>query len=237
MRKSYTLSWIPLVGKQMSKRHNRAGLLYALSPLNVILLVLAYVAQFLYGPLTVWAARLELPAFHEILFIDNIIPYVPVAIVPYLSMYVFVVLALVVFVLRRDRLGLTIYLLACTLVWSVSNWVYVVFPTAIILRPAVPGSDFFGRVVAWFYENHSTYGAFISGHNSSAALAASGFASMRTRFTPMAVLWAASICISTWLVKQHYVLDSVGSVTFALAVYWVCSGVLQQIAKGDASLT
>jgi len=225
------------------RKPNRLGPLHALSLLNLMLLVVWYVSQFLYGPLTAWAERLRLPAFHEVLFIDRTIPYVAVAIVPYLSMYVFVVFTMLVLILRRDRLGLTIFLLACTFTWLVSDWVYVVFPTSDILRPAITGSDIFGRAVAWFYANDSTYGTFISGHNSSAALGASAFVSMRTksrllqRFKPIGVLWAASICISTWLVKQHYVLDSAGSVTFAIAVFWVCNRVLRQIAEGKGSLT
>ena len=193
-----------------------------MSLVNVVLSVVAYIQQALYTPLNV--PRPD--AFAELLPLDRAIPFVPAFIVPYLSMYLLVGLTYLLHVVRRDQHRLSVFLLAAVLLWSVSNYVYGTWPTVNVIRPAVTGGGPLEELVRRTYAALAPYNTFPSGHNASAALAAVAVWRLRSRLAVLWIPWAAAVCLSTLLVRQHYLLDVAGSAPLAIACYLLCEAAL-----------
>jgi len=195
-----------------------------MSPVNVILSVIAYIQQYLYTPLNVQRQD----AYAEILPLDRLIPLVPVFIIPYLSMYLLVILTYLIHVAKRDQHRLSIFLLAAILLWSISNYVYGVWPTVNIIRPDVQGDGTLEGLVRRMYATLSPYNTFPSGHNASAALSAFAMWRINSRLAYVWIPWAVLICLSTLLVRQHYILDVAGSIPLAIGCYVACERALRR---------
>lgn len=194
----------------------------ALTPLNCILLFVALVTANLYTPLAGWAERLQLaPAFDEGLAIDRALPLVPQLAPVYLSLYAIVLVTVLAYIVRRDGRGLTVFLLAMTVFASASDLFFWLAPTAFTIHPLSPGAGFFGELTRWTWGVTGAYGAFPSGHNGLAALCAVAFFVMGGRWKWAMLVWAAAICVSTWLLKEHYVLDTAGSVPLAIGCFYL----------------
>jgi len=206
------------------------GRWFALTPLNLVLAGVMLIQLFLYKPLTGWAAQLSIEPLIEALPIDYQLPFVPEMIIPYLSMYVLLGFTVVVLVFRQDRFGLSAYLLGLVIYLSVSNLLYWLMPNADVLHPADAdlGTGLFSDLVRESYGGLPPYGTFPSGHNGIAGLAAVTWLYMRTRWAWVGVIWGATICVSTWLVKQHYVLDTLSSVPLAVVSYLVARSALRR---------
>lgn len=192
--------------------------------LNILLTIVAYIQQYLYKPLNVPHPR----EFVEITGLDRIIPFVPVFILPYLSMYFFVLLTFFILVFRRNQKNLSVFLLAAIITWSISNYIYAAWPTQNIIRPDITGTDLFSALVKRMYDSLGVYNTFPSGHNASAALAAFTAWRLKWKLAWLWIVWGALICLSTLLVRQHYLLDVIGSVPLAIVSYLAAERALRQ---------
>ena len=194
----------------------------SLTPLNFILLFVALVTANLYTPLAGWAERLHLaPAFNEGLGVDRTLPLVPQLAPVYLSLYAIILVTVIAYVARHDGSGLTVFLLGMTVFACVSDLFFWLAPTAFTIRPPSSGAGLFGELTRWTWGTVGAYGAFPSGHNGLAALCAVAFFVMGSRWKWVVLVWAAAICVSTWLLKEHYVLDTVGSVPLAIGCFYL----------------
>jgi membrane-associated phospholipid phosphatase len=94
--------------------------------------------------------------------------------------------------------------------------VYVVFPTFVDRQP-VQGSGFGTNLLRWVYSNDGLYNAFPSGHIYLATITALYY----SRWYPRTgLLWAIILLIvtcSTVFTGQHYILDVIGGLVFAIA--------------------
>jgi membrane-associated phospholipid phosphatase len=146
-------------------------------------------------------------------WIDTFIPLAPVMILPYLSFFILVPFALIVLV--PTHFGTTFLLSIVAGMWAASCvWFFV--PTS-MLRPAVRGHDVFSKMMRAMYRIDGASNNFPSSHVFISLI--SGYFLVQAYPTYAAVLWVWVIIVasSTVFVKQHYLLDVVGGIVWAVA--------------------
>lgn len=151
-----------------------------------------------------WRAPVVLPTTP----IDRLVPFVPGAMPLYLSYFLFV--PLVLFTLR-DEAAFRRTFRATLLAGAATFAIFLVWPT-VLVRPEAGG---------FLYDLVRTLdtGANCcpSQHVTIACIAAWGLRDGRSRWAPLGALWAAAICVSTLLVKQHYAVDVAAGALLAAA--------------------
>jgi membrane-associated phospholipid phosphatase len=146
--------------------------------------------------------------------LDRAVPFCPWAMPLYVSHFLFLPLGLLS--LRGDaafRRTLKALLIAAAL----SDLIFVLVPTT-FARPEASGFlfDAVRRL-----DNGAN--CFPSQHVALAAVVVAGVRSDGRPWAPFAIYWAAAICVSTVLVKQHYALDIAGGLLLA-AFSWRLAG-------------
>ena len=94
--------------------------------------------------------------------------------------------------------------------------VFTVYPTYVDRLP-VQGSGFGTDVLRWVYSNDGLYCAFPSGHIYLATLTALFYSRWYPRFTWFWAIILLAVSCSTLFTGQHYILDVVGGLVFAIA--------------------
>jgi membrane-associated phospholipid phosphatase len=136
-----------------------------------------------------------------------------------MSVYLLLGVTLLIFVRRRNPWPLTVFLLSFTMLWAVAGFVWSVYPSTNVIRPAHLDNSLLQRLVKLNYgPGHNTLP---SGHNMTAWLCAFSLITERIRHAWLFVLWAALISAATLLVRQHYILDVTVSIPAAFGASWL----------------
>lgn len=153
--------------------------------------------------------------------LDDVIPFIPAAVVPYVLWFAWVPLTLL-WLLSRDReqfwqLFLTI---ACGTAFALA--VYAVYPTIQIGRRPLYGSDFFTDLIRFIYSVDTPTNVCPSLHvfvSVVVLLAVCGCTHTTRLYRALHGGMAVSICLSTVLIRQHSCVDVVCGLLLALAAY------------------
>lgn len=168
---------------------------------------------------------------------DAYIPFVPEVVYVYLAYYAWLLIPIPILRNRAEFYG-AVYAFALTQTVAVA--IYLAYPSR-MERPPVPGDDLSAQLVRMIYEVDRGYNILPSLHVAHSVLVALLFASLRPRWFPPVAFFSGLICISTVLVKQHYLLDLPAGVAVAIACYYPTMAYsrrrLQSNASEDAAFT
>ncbi|MCE5192411.1 MAG: phosphatase PAP2 family protein [Candidatus Cryosericum sp.] len=144
---------------------------------------------------------------------DRWVPVIPQFIVPYNWLEPVLYFSLLFFFVFHPKI-FTAFAVAFIALEAISNGVYIVFQTQ-VPRPTnlVPGSSKYVDELLETYKTDNPYNCFPSLHCGLSALAAS-FWWVKRRYWPVAwlmTLFAAVTIIATQVLKQHVIVDTVGS--------------------------
>ncbi|SFA87950.1 MULTISPECIES: phosphatase PAP2 family protein [unclassified Bacillus (in: firmicutes)] len=160
--------------------------------------------------------------------LDSGIPFVPLFILPYIFWYVFIFGYLVYFCFKDKN----VYLKTLTTIVVgelVCFVIYFSFQTT-VPRPQLQGDSIFIDLVALIYANDQPYNCFPSIHVLTTFAIMMGSLHIKRKhvfhklFIPV---MGSSIIISTLFVKQHYLLDMIGSMFLVSFLYGVIFEVYQ----------
>jgi membrane-associated phospholipid phosphatase len=152
--------------------------------------------------------------------LDDLIPFCRWFVLPYYAWYLQIAgtMLWLVFVRRTDRLYLRLTV-SIVLALFLSCLVFVVFPTH-VPRPDLVGDDNLTHLVRLIYQADQPYNCLPSLHVAISGLLALAWRIMGPRrwwFQLSNVLLLILICLSTVLIKQHYLPD----IPSGLAVTWL----------------
>lgn len=145
--------------------------------------------------------------------IDKFIPFLPVFILPYIIWYAFILGYLIYFWYKDVRVYLNT-LSVVVLGELVCFIIYLYFQTT-VPRPVLSGEGVLIDLVRMIYSHDQPYNAFPSIHVLTTFAIVLGYINIKNKdvfhsfFVPV---MGSLIIVSTLFVKQHYVLDVVGSV-------------------------
>lgn len=155
------------------------------------------------------------------IFIDDMIPFNKYFSLPYQFMVIFISIVLLYFAIVDYRYYFK--LLASVLVGMfICFIVFYFFPTT-VLRPTVIGDDFFSKFTRNIYATDNPFDCFPSIHVLSAYLPFL-FVFKYNKSTFMKIytfIGFISITLSTFFVKQHYVLDAIASLILGTILFLV----------------
>lgn len=149
-----------------------------------------------------WRAPFLLP----LTALDRALPFCPWAMPLYVSHFVFLPLGLLSL---RGEAAFARTLKAVLVAAALSDLIFLLAPTT-FARPEAAGFlfDAVRRL-------DTPASCFPSQHVALAALVAAGVRNDGRPWAPLAFVWAAAICVSTVLVKQHYAVDVAGGLVLA----------------------
>lgn len=145
---------------------------------------------------------------------EEYIPFVPGMVLVYLSVYV---LPLIMLMLVPSRFHVRRFVRIFCVAAAVHALFFVILPIQYVLRPdldaqvATPLLD----LVRAIYTVDAPYNNFPSMHVSFAFLSYFCMRFSRPKISPVFLLAAALIAVSTLLVKQHYIIDVAGAIVLA----------------------
>ncbi len=157
---------------------------------------------------------------------DDLIPFCEYFIVPYLFWFFFVAGSVAFFLFWRPKkefyrmtaflfIGMTICLAICTL-----------FPNGQTMRPPVnPEKNIFSKLIVMLYKTDTSTNVFPSIHvfaslGVNLAWWNSDISRKHRWIRPLSTLITVSICLSTVFLKQHSILDGLGAIVLAIALYF-----------------
>lgn len=152
------------------------------------------------------------------IFIDHLIPFLPLTIFVYQLVYIFWFLP---YFLVKEIRPLRKLTLSYSLLMIISGLIFLLFPVKVI-RPEIAVNNFVDWLTATFFSLDLPYNGFPSIHASFTFLV--GFFSFKYLKQLGLVLYLIAIFIiaATLTLKQHYFLDAAAGMALALPVYfWV----------------
>lgn len=190
--------------------------------------ILSY--AFLYIPWFLYLEKTVQSGYHIMhIRLDDYIPFVEYFIVPYLLWFLYVSLAILFFFFTNKGdyyklcsflfIGMTISLIICTL-----------FPNGTDFRPVIdPSRNVFSGIVAALYQTDTCTNVFPSIHvyNSIGVhLAIRNSEQLKNKpyLRSGSFVLMVLICLATVFLKQHSVIDGVGSVILAYPIYYLIYG-------------
>jgi membrane-associated phospholipid phosphatase len=146
--------------------------------------------------------------------LDHAVPFCPWAMPLYVSHFIFLPVGLLSL---RGEAAFARTLKAVVIAAALSDLIFLIAPTT-FARPEAAGFlfDAVRRL-------DTGANCFPSQHVALAAVVAAGVRADGRPWAPLACVWAAAICVSTVLVKQHYALDIAGGLLLA-AFSWRLAG-------------
>ena len=158
--------------------------------------------------------------------LDDCIPFCEVFIIPYILWFLYMPLIFILLYLSSNKefyricayefLGMTVALFICTL-----------FPNGHSLRVELPESNnIFSALVNLIYTSDTCTNVFPSIHTfgtiaAHICLIKSPQVKARPYIGPVSLVSATLICMSTVMLKQHSILDVIGGIVLAVALYFV----------------
>lgn len=176
--------------------------------INLVLAVGIYFASMLYDLTNHATAHVHILQTS----LDRLVPFVPQFIVIYNSLQLVIYASLLFFFVFHPRI-FTAFALAMISLFLVSNFVYVVFQTEVPRPSLTPGTNWYVDQVIALYKSDNPYDCFPSLHcGTSALVAAFWFVKRKYRIIAwIMAAWAFGIILSTQFLKQHVLVDIVGS--------------------------
>lgn len=163
--------------------------------------------------------------------LDDIIPFVPAAVVPYVVWFGWVPAMLFLFLYRsRDLFWKLFGTIACGT--AASLLLYALVPTCQNLRGSVAGGGVFSQMVGQIYQVDTPTNVCLSLHvfvTVTILMAVCDALWASRRFRALHLALGGAICLSTLLINQHSVIDVVCGAALAIYLYNV-------IARGRSFL-
>lgn len=160
--------------------------------------------------------------------LDNEIPFVPIFIVPYVLWYVFIFGYLVYFCFKDKNVYLKT--LTTIVVGELICFVIYFFFQTTVPRPQLQGEGILIDLVTLIYANDRPYNCFPSIHVLTTFAIMMGSLHIKNKHTfhrMFIPIIGSSIIISTLFVKQHYLLDMIGSMFLVSFLYGIIFEVYQ----------
>jgi hypothetical protein len=154
--------------------------------------------------------------------VDQVIPFLSFFIIPYIFWYVYIFIFLLYFLYKDTKVYLRTVLLI-VVAELICFVIYFFFQTT-VSRPIILGDTFLEVLVQWIYENDRPYNCFPSIHvlTTFAVMLASLHIKNKHLITNLCIHVSGSlIIISTLFVKQHVILDMVGSMFLVTFLYGI----------------
>lgn len=161
------------------------------------------------------------PMYHPL---DDMIPFCELFVIPYVFWFVYLAAA-TLFSLFTDREAFKKMMYFQMITYSVTIFIYLIFPNCQELRPeSFERDNIFTRFMAAFYANDTNTNVFPSIHVIGSFAAMLGLCTTKqfnTRFWWI-VNWIICILISmsTVCLKQHSILDVWGAIPLMLFAWW-----------------
>lgn len=182
----------------------------------------AYVPLFIavvFNMLTYYGTRLVNTSMHHYdisLPLDDLIPFVPQAIVVYVLAFVTWLIGFVV--IARESRKVCYRILSAELVAKmISFLIFIILPTS-MQQPEITGDDIFSRLTQLIYDLDSPDNLFPSLHCLESYIVFRGALYCKKPskwYTPFCLVFALMVFASTVLIKQHLLLDIPGAVIIA----------------------
>jgi membrane-associated phospholipid phosphatase len=153
------------------------------------------------------------------LLLDRIIPLFPAWSVIYISHLLLVPLP---FVAIRSPELVRRTVLAYLLVWAISLFCFLLYPTVAPRPEKVPSGHFFAWLLGIIYIADPPYNCFPSLHVAHTLVSAFAFRHVHLGVCAILGVWGLLIGQSVLHTKQHYVLDVFVGVLLAILAYYVC---------------
>lgn len=185
--------------------------------------ILAY--AFIYLPWFVHLEKTVTTKYHVMhVALDDLIPFNEYFVIPYLLWFAYVTAAIVYFFFTSKE---DYYRLCCFLFtgMTVSLLICSIFPNGTDFRPVLdPDKNIFTAMVANIYQTDTCTNVFPSVHVFNSIAVHIGIMKSqslkKSRYVRLgSFILMVSICLSTVFLKQHSVIDGVGSLIMAIAIY------------------
>ncbi|MHA7138536.1 phosphatase PAP2 family protein [Rossellomorea arthrocnemi] len=153
---------------------------------------------------------------------DALIPFVPVFIVPYIIWYAFI-LGYLFYFWYKD-IPIFIKTLSVIVIGELVCFIIYFFFQTTVPRPDLAGDGVFVNLVGMIYSHDQPYNAFPSIHvltTFSIILANINIKNKHSFHSAFVPIMGSLIIVSTLFVKQHYILDMVGSIFLTAFIYGI----------------
>ena len=154
--------------------------------------------------------------------LDDYIPFLEIFVIPYCCWYP-LLFCVGIYLMFTDPPELRRYAWFLIIGCGFSLLFCALFPNGQDLRPAeFPRENVFTRLLAGIYAADTNTNVLPSMHvvGSFAAAVASRRSLKLRRYSPLVIVVAAAVCLSTVFVKQHSVLDIFAGFAVALPIWW-----------------
>jgi len=146
------------------------------------------------------------------------IPFVPLFVWIYLSIYP---LFLLPFLYIRNKEFFRLFSIAYITLMCTCYVIYAYYPTSFTHRPPLAVDSFSTWALSKVYKADNTWNCFPSMHVAMSLLASLTLLEVHRVRGILAILLTLAISASTVLIKQHYVLDILGSMVLTFLVYFI----------------
>lgn len=155
------------------------------------------------------------------IFLDDMIPYNKFFILPYV--YWFAYVGIVLIYLAATDYKNYFRLLASIVTGMFICFIFYYFYQTTVIRPDIHTTDVFNRFVDYVYSKDNPYNCFPSIHVLDALLVSIFLYKVNKNIVVRVIAVASfvSITLSTFFVKQHYVLDAAAAIAISIFVYWL----------------
>jgi membrane-associated phospholipid phosphatase len=148
---------------------------------------------------------------------DNAIPFLSFFVIPYLLYLPFVLACLITAVYRLDSKGIQfLFLFLASQIFA--NLCFYFFQTS-VARPNVDNYNIFDQLVNLVYSNDKPVNTFPSLHVINSILCGYYMVSNKNKLWIFGFVFM--VILSTVFMKQHYILDLIGGITWCVILYFV----------------
>lgn len=165
--------------------------------------------------------------------IDEQMPLVGAFILPYLFFYPYLFLTIGYTWLRRERVY-TMLMLGGILSLNIANLFYLMIPSQVYRSVVTPEQSLFAPLINWMHGALPPINAFPSEHTMGACLLACAWVTLRSRWTPVAVLLSAAIVCATVFLHQHFVVDLLCGSTFSILCFFAAAGYVTTMSRDES---
>lgn len=159
-------------------------------------------------------------AYSLVTDLDNFIPLLKIFVIPYLGWYLYV-LVILIFLCVKDRRVYYNTIITINASLLIASLIYYSFQTT-VPRPTLEDQDLLTQLVLWVYGHDQPYNCFPSTHVITTYIMMNGLAhsSAKTIFNQIIVYnFGILIILSTLFMKQHVILDVIGSILLVNIVF------------------
>ncbi|MDB5055121.1 MAG: phosphatase family protein [Bacilli bacterium] len=178
------------------------------------------------GMLYDWVNHANGKVYNVMTDLDRMIPFIKYLILPY-SIWIFYIYVCLVYFFIKDVKVYYRSLLTYTVCTLICYFIYSIFQTT-VPRPILVGDDFFTRLISYVYNWDLPYNCFPSIHCFSCYMVMKALyrSDFRNHWNQILIYGMSTLIIlSTFLVKQHAILDAFGGFALVELVYLVLNRV------------